>query len=51
MQAIARVERERREVGRGRYTLWTGDLGTALYLALRIDGSASLPGFDDNGFD
>jgi hypothetical protein len=29
--------------GRGRYTLWTGDLGTALYLADCIDGGGTLP--------
>jgi Lanthionine synthetase C-like protein len=50
MHAGAQVERERRDLGRGHYTLWTGDPGTALYLALCIDGSASLPGFDDNDF-
>jgi hypothetical protein len=50
MHAAAQVERERRALGRGRYSLWTGDPGTALYLALCVDGSASLPGFDDNDF-
>lgn len=50
MHAAAQVERERRALGRGRYSLWTGDPGTALYLALCLDGSASLPGFDDNDF-
>jgi hypothetical protein len=50
MHAGAQVERERRDLGRGHSTLWTGDPGTALYLALCIDGSASLPGFDDNDF-
>ena len=50
MHAVAQVERERTEVGRGRYSLWTGDPGTALYLALCLDGSASLPGFDENDF-
>ena len=38
------------EVGRGRYSLWTGDPGTALYLALCLEGGATLPGFDDNDF-
>lgn len=32
MHAIAQTERMRREYGRGRYTLWTGDLGVAVYL-------------------
>ncbi len=50
MHAAAQVERERRAAGRGRYSLWTGDPGTALYLALCVDGGASLPGFDDNDF-
>ena len=50
LHAAAQVERERRTVGRGRYSLWTGDLGTALYLALCVEGSASLPGFDENDF-
>jgi lantibiotic modifying enzyme len=50
MHAVAQVERERCALGRGRYSLWTGDLGTALYLALCLDGSATLPGLDDNDF-
>jgi lantibiotic modifying enzyme len=50
MHAVTQVERERRALGRGRYSLWTGDLGTALYLALCLDGSATLPGLDDNDF-
>jgi hypothetical protein len=50
MHAVAQVERGRRALGRGRYSLWTGDLGTALYLALCLDGSATLPGLDDNDF-
>jgi hypothetical protein len=29
--------------GIGRYTLWTGDLGTALYLADCVDGAGRLP--------
>ena len=43
MHAAAQVERSRSEHGRGRYTLWTGDLGTALYLADCIDGAGELP--------
>jgi hypothetical protein len=50
MHAVAQVKRERRALGRGRYSLWTGDPGTALYLALCLDGSAMLPGLDDNDF-
>jgi hypothetical protein len=43
MHAAGQVERSRSEYGRGRYTLWTGDLGTALYLADCIDGGGKLP--------
>ena len=50
MHAVAQVERERRALGRGHYSLWTGDPGTALYLALCLDGTATLPGLDDNDF-
>ena len=41
--AVEQVDRERREVGRGRYTLWTGDPGTALYLADCLDGAGDFP--------
>jgi hypothetical protein len=50
MHAAAQVEAERRKGGRGRYSLWTGDPGTALYLALCVEGKASLPSFDDVEF-
>ena len=43
MHAAAQVEHDRSEYGHGRYTLWTGDLGTALYLADCIDGGGKLP--------
>jgi hypothetical protein len=43
MHAAAQVEQSRAEHGRGRYTLWTGDLGTALYLADCCDGRGRLP--------
>jgi len=43
MHAAGQVERSRSEYGRGRYTLWTGDLGTALYLADCTDGGGELP--------
>jgi hypothetical protein len=43
MHSIAQVERARVEHGMGRYSLWTGDLGTALYLADCIDGGGALP--------
>ena len=50
MHAAAQVERERQELGRGRYSLWTGDPGTALYLALCLEGGSRLPGFDEPGW-
>jgi hypothetical protein len=43
MHALAQVERARDESGRGRYTLWTGDAGAALYLADCLDGTHRPP--------
>jgi hypothetical protein len=43
MHAVAQVDRARAELGRGRYTLWSGDPGTALYLADCLDGRGDLP--------
>jgi hypothetical protein len=43
MHASGQVEHSRSDYGRGRYTLWTGDLGTALYLADCCDGRGELP--------
>jgi hypothetical protein len=43
MHAARQVEDTRSHHGRGRYTLWTGDLGTALYLADCTDGGGKLP--------
>jgi hypothetical protein len=43
MHAVGQVERARSDYGRGRYSLWTGDPGTALYLADCIDGGGRLP--------
>lgn len=43
MHAVVQVEQSRATHGRGRYTLWTGDLGTALYLADCLDGEGELP--------
>jgi hypothetical protein len=43
MHAAGQVERSRSRFGRGRYTLWTGDLGTALYLADCVEGGGELP--------
>jgi Lanthionine synthetase C-like protein len=41
--AAAQVARDRAAYGRGRFTLWTGDLGTALYLADCLSGQGTLP--------
>jgi hypothetical protein len=43
MHALGQVERARSTHRRGRYTLWTGDLGTALYLADCVDSGGELP--------
>ena len=43
MHAAAQMEHSRSAYGRGRYTLWTGDLGTALYLADCVDGGGASP--------
>jgi hypothetical protein len=40
---IGEVERERAELGRGRYSLFTGDLGVALFLRHLIDGVDRFP--------
>jgi lantibiotic modifying enzyme len=46
MHAIEQVERGRTELGRGRYTLWTGDIGVALYLRACLDGRSGFPTID-----
>ena len=43
MHSVAQVARARAEFGRGRYTLWTGDPGTALYLADCLAGGGTVP--------
>jgi hypothetical protein len=43
MHAAGQVEQTRSEYGRGRYSLWSGDLGTALYLADCVDGKGEPP--------
>ena len=49
VHALAQVERLRAANGTGRYSLWTGDLGVAIYAADCIEGRTSYPIFD--GFD
>jgi lantibiotic modifying enzyme len=46
VHALDQVRRLREERGRGRYSLWTGDLGTALYAADCIDTRSAYPIFD-----
>jgi Lanthionine synthetase C-like protein len=43
MHAIGQVERQRRELGRGRYSLFTGDIGVALFLRHLLDGDDRFP--------
>ena len=43
MHALDQVARARAQHGRGRYTLWTGDAGTALYLADCVAGGGARP--------
>jgi hypothetical protein len=46
MHAIAQWERMRQQYGRGRYTLWTGDPGLAVYLWHCLTGASGMPGLD-----
>jgi len=46
MHALEQAERLREQHGRGRYSLWTGDVGVALYAADCLDGRAEYPFFD-----
>ena len=46
MHALEQVEQARSAYGRGRYTLWTGDVGTALYLQSCIAAGAAIPTLD-----
>lgn len=43
MHAITQVDEARHAFGRGRFSLWTGDLGVAVYLWQCIQGTAGLP--------
>jgi DUF1680 family protein len=44
--AAAQVTAARREHGRGRHTLWTGDLGTAMYLQQCLSETSGVPTID-----
>ena len=46
MTAIDQYHAAKAEYGRGRYTLWTGDLGLAIYLHECLRGSARFPTVD-----
>ena len=46
MHAIEQVTRQNATFGRGRYTLWTGDLGVALYLQACLDITHAFPTVD-----
>jgi lantibiotic modifying enzyme len=46
VHALGQVERLRATNGRGRYSLWTGDLGSALFAAACLDEDARYPILD-----
>jgi lantibiotic modifying enzyme len=46
VHALAQTRRLREARGRGRYSLWTGDLGVALYLAACVDAHPAFPVLD-----
>ena len=48
MHALGQVERLRAERGRGRYSLWTGDLGVAIYAADCLEARSAYPFLDES---
>lgn len=46
VHALVQVDRWREQRGRGRYSLWTGDVGVALYAADCLDGRVPYPILD-----
>ncbi len=46
MHALVQGEAMRRKYGQGRYSLWTGDPGVAIYLWHCVKGAGSMPGLD-----
>jgi lantibiotic modifying enzyme len=46
VHALDQVERLRAQRGRGRYSLWTGDLGVAIYAAECLEARSDYPFFD-----
>ncbi len=46
VHAADQVAAAREHHGRGRYSLWTGDVGTAMYLAACLEGTSDVPTID-----
>ena len=46
IHALEQAERLRAQRGRGRYSLWTGDVGVAVYAADCLDGRSDYPIFE-----
>ena len=46
MTAIAQYREARQRYGRGRYSLWTGDIGLAIYLSDCLRATAGFPTVD-----
>ena len=46
IHALGQVERARAEHGPGRFSLWTGDLGTAVYVQACLDADPRVPFYD-----
>jgi len=46
MHSIGQLAAARAQYGRGRYSLWTGDVGVAIYLRQCIAGTSGLPSLD-----
>jgi hypothetical protein len=46
VHAVEQVRRERLAIGRGRYSLFTGDIGVALYLRACLEVDPAFPVID-----
>jgi hypothetical protein len=46
MHGIGQTDADRRRYGQGRYSLWTGDIGFAIYLWHCLQGTAAFPTLD-----